>query len=284
MPPTAATKNSAPAAARRPRCGRRGRPPAGWPGRRRGPGCAVATAAAGGARAERGPGPRPAGDGDPGARAPPRCRGRRPCGPPASAVRDRARPASPSSRISKMPTSPVGPKRCLTEVRTRSVWWRSPSKESTVSTRCSTARGPARSPSLVTWPTRSSGTPLDFAMRVRRSTQARTWARLPAGLGQLGVGDGLERVDDHERRVVPLDGRLDLLDVGPLEREEVAGHQADARRPPTHLRERLLGRGEHDVDPRRRHRREHLEEQRRLADARRPEQQGDRARDHARRP
>ena len=92
----------------------------------------------------------------------------------------------PSSRISKMPTSPAGPKRCLTEVRTRRAWCRSPSKESTVSTRCSTARGPAMSPSLVTWPTSRSGTPLDLAMRVRRSTQVRTWARLPAGWPSSG--------------------------------------------------------------------------------------------------
>ena len=55
-----------------------------------------------------------------------------------------------------------------------------------MSTRCSTARGPARSPSLVTWPTRSSGAPVDLAMRVRRSTQVRTWARLPAGWPSSG--------------------------------------------------------------------------------------------------
>ncbi len=126
-------------------------------------------------------------------------RGRRPCrtgtttlpGTPAMRSPSISGPGSgtarrPSSRISKMPTSPVGPKRCLTEVSTRSAWWRSPSKESTVSTRCSTARGPARSPSLVTWPTRRSGTPLDLARRVRRSTQARTWARLPAGWASSG--------------------------------------------------------------------------------------------------
>ena len=55
-----------------------------------------------------------------------------------------------------------------------------------MSTRCSTARGPARSPSLVTCPTRRRGTPLDFAMRVKRSTQVRTWARLPAGWASSG--------------------------------------------------------------------------------------------------
>ncbi len=55
-----------------------------------------------------------------------------------------------------------------------------------MSTRCSTARGPAGSPSLVTWPTTRSGTPLDLARRVRRSTQARTCARLPAGCASAG--------------------------------------------------------------------------------------------------
>ena len=53
--------------------------------------------------------------------------------------------------------------------------------------------------------------------------------------GPVGVGDRLERVDHEERGVVALDGRLDRLDVGPLEREQVTGHQAEARRPPAHL-------------------------------------------------
>ena len=187
----------------------------------------------------------------------------------------------PSSRISKMPTSPVGPKRCLTEVRTRSVWWRSPSKESTVSTRCSTARGPARSPSLVTCPTRSSGTPLDFAMRVRRSTQARTWARLPAGWASSGSETDWSESTTSSAGWWRSTAASISSDVGPLQREQVTGHQADARRPPAHLGERLLGGGEHDVDAGGGHRREHLEEQGRLADPGRAEQQGDRARDHA---
>ncbi len=61
--------------------------------------------------------------------------GRRPCrtgtttlpGTPAIRSPKRSGPGSgtarrPSSRISKMPTSPVGPNRCLTDVRTRSAW------------------------------------------------------------------------------------------------------------------------------------------------------------------
>ena len=93
------------------------------------------------------------------------------------------------------------------------------------------------------------------------------------GLAQLGVRDGLQRVDHHQCGAVPLDGRLDRLDVGPLNGQEVPGHQADARRPAPHLGQRLLGRGQHDVETGGRQRRQHLEEQRRLADAGGPEQQ-----------
>src|SRR5439155_1445887 len=42
------------------------------------------------------------------------------------------------------------PNRFFTARSTRYEWWRSPSKYSTVSTRCSSTRGPARAPSLVT--------------------------------------------------------------------------------------------------------------------------------------
>ena len=56
--------------------------------------------------------------------------------------------------ISNRPSSSVEPNRCLVARSSRSAWWRSPSNDSTVSTRCSSTRGPARPPSLVTWPTR----------------------------------------------------------------------------------------------------------------------------------
>ena len=57
---------------------------------------------------------------------------------------------SPPSTISKTPISLVEPNRFFTARSTRYEWWRSPSKYSTVSTRCSSTRGPARAPSLVT--------------------------------------------------------------------------------------------------------------------------------------
>ena len=54
--------------------------------------------------------------------------------------------SSPASVISKRPSSSVAPKRCFTARRRRSAWWRSPSKERTVSTRCSSTAGRPASP------------------------------------------------------------------------------------------------------------------------------------------
>ncbi len=63
----------------------------------------------------------------------------------------------PSSTRSKQPISSTGPKRFLTARSRRSRVLRSPSNCSTTSTRCSSTRGPATEPSLVTWPTRRVG-------------------------------------------------------------------------------------------------------------------------------
>ena len=50
----------------------------------------------------------------------------------------------------------------------------SPSKYSTVSTMCSSTRGPASAPSLVTWPTKTMATPLVLARRVSCAAHSRT--------------------------------------------------------------------------------------------------------------
>ena len=150
-----------------------------------------------------------------------------------------------------------------------------------MSTRCSTARGPAGSPSLVTWPTTRSGTPVDLARRVRRSTHARTCATLPAGWASVGVGDRLERVDDDQRGALAVRGRLDRLEVGPLERQQVRRHPSEPSGPAAHLGQRLLGRGEQHLGSGGGEGREHLEEEGRLADARGTEEQRHRAGDHA---
>ena len=61
------------------------------------------------------------------------------------------------------PTSSVEPKRFLAERSRRSPQKRSPSSVSTTSTMCSSVLGPASVPSLVTWPTRTTGTPFSLA-------------------------------------------------------------------------------------------------------------------------
>ena len=51
---------------------------------------------------------------------------------------------------------------------------RSPSKKSTQSTRCSSTRGPATAPSLVTWPTRITAQSIRFATSIIALAASRT--------------------------------------------------------------------------------------------------------------
>ena len=55
----------------------------------------------------------------------------------------------------------------------------SPSKYSTVSTMCSSTRGPASEPSLVTWPTSTMAVPVALAVRVSCAAHSRTCATEP---------------------------------------------------------------------------------------------------------
>ena len=102
---------------------------------------------------------------------------------------------------------------------------------STVSTRCSRARGPARSPSLVTWPTSTTCRP------------ARSWPAGPAGRRTPGpgsatragrplrVGHGLDRVDDDQVGA-GRHGRLDAATGSAGGRAPAGGrHRPEPRRP-----------------------------------------------------
>ena len=70
---------------------------------------------------------------------------------------------SPSSRISNTPTSSTEPYRFLCPRSTRTARSASPSMYSTTSTMCSSTRGPAMSPLLVTCPMMNTGMPAVFA-------------------------------------------------------------------------------------------------------------------------
>src|SRR5499427_9910392 len=85
----------------------------------------------------------------------------------------------PADVISNTPNSLTAPKRFLTARTTRWEWWRSPSKYNTVSTTCSSAFGPARLPSLVTWPTRNVGMLRPLAVKRSCVAASRTWPMLP---------------------------------------------------------------------------------------------------------
>ncbi len=88
-------------------------------------------------------------------------------------------PSMPRSCRSKQPTSSIGPNRFLIARTMRSREWRSPSKLSTTSTRCSRVRGPAMEPSLVTWPTRTVAMLRSLAIRTRLAATSRTCVTPP---------------------------------------------------------------------------------------------------------
>ena len=85
----------------------------------------------------------------------------------------------PSPERSKQPTSSTGPKRFFTARTIRSRELRSPSKCSTTSTRCSSTRGPAMLPSLVTWPTITVAMFWVLATLTRAAATSLTWVTPP---------------------------------------------------------------------------------------------------------
>ena len=103
------------------------------------------------------------------------------------------------------------PKRFLVARRTRWARRSSPSKDRTQSTRCSRVRGPARPPSLVTWPTSRIVTPRSLATRISSTVTARTWLGAPGAPSTASECSvctestaqtcGLERLDSREHRL-----------------------------------------------------------------------------------
>ena len=126
-----------------------------------------------------GPAPRRARDAAPRRSGPPPSRRRRRAGRRGTARSGRGRRPGRRSVISNRPSSLVEPKRCLTARSRRRAWWRSPSNDSTVSTTCSSTRGPASPPSLVTWPTRTTAMPRSLASRTSRWAHSRTCTTEP---------------------------------------------------------------------------------------------------------
>ena len=88
-------------------------------------------------------------------------------------------PFKPLSVMANTPISLTAPNRFLMARTNLKLLCVSPSKYNTVSTMCSSTRGPASAPSLVTWPTSTMVMPLALAARVRCAAHSRTCATEP---------------------------------------------------------------------------------------------------------
>ena len=93
----------------------------------------------------------------------------------------------PKPVISNTPISSVGPIGSSTARRMRNCCEPSPSNDSTASTMCSTTRGPAIWPSLVTWPTRMIAAPDFLANRISACAEAPTWVTVPGADSTVSV-------------------------------------------------------------------------------------------------
>ena len=188
-------------------------------------------------------------------------------------VRDRNRPlgsatsAIPSPVISKQPTSSVGPKRFFVGAHETQRGLAIAFELETTSTRCSSSRGPAIVPSLVTWPTRSTGRLRSLETRMRVDATSRTWAGPPASPSEFdearrSARSRRSRAADRPVRSAP----GSTAEVHLRGEEQRRLQSAGARRAHAHLVDRLLGADIEDAHPVRRGAGGDLEQQRRLAD------------------
>jgi hypothetical protein len=137
---------------------------------------------------------------------------------------------------------------------------------------CSSTRGPASAPSLVTWPTRNTVVSVSLAKRTSLRALSRTWETLPGA----EVRDSVNRVwmeSTTSTRGRSAAAVARMLDAGLRQQPQAADRAARYRprqpepvRAQAHLLRRLLA---GDVEHRlaRRHRGGGLQQQRRLADA-----------------
>ena len=78
---------------------------------------------------------------------------------------------------------------------------------------CSSDFGPARLPSLVTWPMRNVVTPRPLARNRSWVATSRTWLMLPGADGKLRRVHRLHRVHDQGRRLELVDLLEDALEA-----------------------------------------------------------------------
>ena len=107
--------------------------------------------------------------------------------------------SSPVERIAKTQISSIDPKRFLYARKMRTSPLASPSKYNTVSTRCSTMRGPAIEPSFVTWPTMNVALcrPRTFGKLDQRLRAIANLAEAAGVRLRRGQPRRLDRIDDE---------------------------------------------------------------------------------------
>ncbi len=103
---------------------------------------------------------------------------------------------------------------------------------------CSSTRGPASVPSLVTWPIITTATPSCFDMRVSCAAHSRTCATDPGADCSLFRIEGLDRIDHDHGRAMLLDRRDDPLERDLGQQRQPAGIDAEPARAQRDLRRR----------------------------------------------
>ncbi len=109
---------------------------------------------------------------------------------------------------------------------------------------CSSTRGPAMVPSLVTWPTRITVKPRALASRISSCAEARTWLTVPGALSRLSrYMVWIESITTTCGRFGVVEGGDDVAHrlVAAASCTGAAG-DAEPRRPQPHLVERFLAR------------------------------------------
>ena len=193
--------------------------------------------------------------------------------------------ARPRPVISKTPISSVGPKRFLTARKIRKLRPPSPSKEITASTICSTTRGPAIWPSLVTCPTRITAAPVVFAKRISACAAPRTCETVPGVEFDEFGPHRLNGIDDNEGRPLAMRKRRDnILDARLGGEFDGRCRKSQPQSAQANLIDRLLAGNINNAAARSGERGASLNEQRRFADAGFAAKQQHRARQRNRRP
>ena len=106
---------------------------------------------------------------------------------------------------------------------------------------CSTTRGPAIWPSLVTWPTKMTAVPVRLAKRMSSLAAPRTCVTVPgADFDRLGP-HGLDRIDHQKLRRLAVRKGCDDVFHRRLSRKLDRGFgKAEPLRPQPHLRDGFL--------------------------------------------